>query len=138
MKLTSNSTARRRTASALLRSRGGPQIPSPVRRIAPKPRRWIESSRPRQTFPARLAETSFLFTITSMNLVVSHFALFPELLLISTQTGIGAFCSREHRERQDLVCRRVSLIKGRPVCIPMFPLALLRLAFVHVGHGRAA
>src|SRR5882762_2944307 len=65
MKFTSSSTARRRTAMAPLRSFGGPQMPSPVRRIAPKPRRCTESSLPNETSPANLAETSFLFTLTS-------------------------------------------------------------------------
>src|ERR1700686_1933259 len=63
MKLTSSSTARRRTANALLRSFGGPQLPSPVSRIAPKPRRCTEISPPSDTFPAPLAESSFLFMI---------------------------------------------------------------------------
>src|SRR6266853_1815793 len=72
MKLTSSSTARRRTASAPFRSFGGPQMPSPVRRIAPKPRRWTEISPPSEIFPARLAEISFLFILTS-NTVNSNF-----------------------------------------------------------------
>src|SRR6266446_714871 len=63
MKLTSSSAARRRTAKAALRSFGGPQIPSPVRRIAPKPRRCTEISPPSETSPAKLAESSFLFMI---------------------------------------------------------------------------
>src|SRR5882762_10933367 len=65
MKLIASSAARRRTAKAALRSFGGPQMPSPVRRIAPKPRRCTESSLPNETSPANLAETSFLFTKTS-------------------------------------------------------------------------
>src|ERR1700675_139407 len=65
MKLTSSSTARRRTANAPFRSFGGPQMPSPVRRIAPKPRRWTEISPPSEIFPAKLAEISFLFIMTS-------------------------------------------------------------------------
>src|SRR5437667_74623 len=40
-------------------------MPSPVRRIAPKPRRWTEISPPSEIFPARLAEISFLFIFTS-------------------------------------------------------------------------
>src|ERR1700688_2743399 len=63
MKLTPSSTALRRTANALLRSFGGPQMPSPVRRIAPKPRRCTEISPPSDTFPATLAESSFVFMI---------------------------------------------------------------------------
>src|SRR6266478_3328819 len=63
MKLTSSSAARRRTAKAALRSFGGPQMPSPVRRIAPKPRRCTEISPPSETSPAKLAESSFLFMI---------------------------------------------------------------------------
>src|ERR1700733_2180858 len=38
-------------------------MPSPVRRIAPKPRRCTESSPPSDSFPAKLAESSFLFMI---------------------------------------------------------------------------
>src|SRR6266446_7406591 len=67
-----SSTARRRTASAPFRSFGGPQMPSPVRRIAPKPRRWTEISPPSEIFPARLAESSFLFILTS-NTINSDF-----------------------------------------------------------------
>src|SRR5205807_7792707 len=63
MKLTSSSTARRRTANAPLRSFGGPQMPSPVRRMAPKPRRCTEISPPSKTSSATLAESSFLFMI---------------------------------------------------------------------------
>src|SRR6478609_7927741 len=44
MWLTPRSTARRRTARALSTSAGGPVIPGPVRRIAPKPRRLTSSS----------------------------------------------------------------------------------------------
>src|SRR6266849_700389 len=65
MKLISSSTARRRTAKAALRSFGGPHMPSPVRRIAPKPRRCTEISPPNETFPAAFAESSFLFIMTS-------------------------------------------------------------------------
>src|SRR6266849_462175 len=71
MKLTSSSTARRRTAKAPLRSFGGPQMPSPVSRIAPKPRRCTEISPPSETSPAILAEISFLFTIHLQNLPFS-------------------------------------------------------------------
>src|ERR1700687_2314885 len=67
MKLISSSTARRRTPNAPLRSFGGPQMPSPVRRIAPKPRRCTEISPPSETSPARLAESSFLFMIDLQN-----------------------------------------------------------------------
>src|SRR5579872_4046175 len=63
MKWTPSSTARRRTASARLRSRGGPQMPSPVRRIAPKPRRCTESSPPSETVPAAAAEN--VLSVTS-------------------------------------------------------------------------
>src|ERR1700675_4171734 len=67
MKLISSSTARRRTANAALRSLGGPQMPSPVRRMAPKPRRCTEISPPSETSPATLAESSFLFMIRPPN-----------------------------------------------------------------------
>src|SRR5437879_6184669 len=67
MKLISSSAARRRTAKAALRFLGGPQMPSPVRRIAPKPRRCTEISPPSETSPAKLAESSFLFMIVLQN-----------------------------------------------------------------------
>src|ERR1700682_448075 len=63
MKLISRSRVRRRAANAPLRSFGGPQMPSPVRRIAPKPRRCTESLPPSKTSPAALAERFFLLTI---------------------------------------------------------------------------
>src|SRR6266699_5900802 len=46
MKLTPSSTARRKTFFAFSRSGGQPQIPSPVKRIAPNPRRLIKRSPP--------------------------------------------------------------------------------------------
>src|SRR5438128_12143634 len=46
MKLTPSSTARRKTCFAFSRSGGQPQIPSPVRRIAPKPSRLTNRSPP--------------------------------------------------------------------------------------------
>src|SRR5579859_8089280 len=64
MKLTSSSTARRSTASALFRSFGGPHTPSPVRRIAPKPRRFTDSSPPRDTCPANFAEISLVILVS--------------------------------------------------------------------------
>src|SRR6266436_1925822 len=56
IKSTPSSTARRRTLSALSRSGGQPQMPSPVIRIAPKPSRLSGRSPPNfQTeFAARL------------------------------------------------------------------------------------
>src|ERR1700694_4035603 len=56
IKFTPSSTARRRTLSALSRSGGQPQTPSPVMRIAPKPSRLTGRSPPNfQTeFVARL------------------------------------------------------------------------------------
>src|SRR6266850_5155601 len=65
MKLTPSSVARRRTASAEAGSLGGPQIPSPVIRMAPKPRRRTVSSPPNETVPLEaasgLAILSFIF-----------------------------------------------------------------------------
>src|SRR6266508_350201 len=46
MKLTASSTARRRTFFAFSRSGGQPQIPSPVKRIAPNPSRLTRRSPP--------------------------------------------------------------------------------------------
>src|SRR6266566_2434970 len=90
MNLTSNSTARRRTANAAFRSFGGPQIPSPVRRIAPKPRRCTEISPPSETSPAKLAESSFLFMIV----------LLPQLLLFLREARpLGKSSSVENCEQ---------------------------------------
>ena len=55
MKLTPNSTLRRRTRRAESGSLGGPQIPSPVRRMAPKPRRRTVNSPPSEKVPLRPA-----------------------------------------------------------------------------------
>src|SRR5947208_15356905 len=55
MKLTPSSTARRRTAIAAAGSLGGPQIPSPVIRMAPKPRRCTVSSPPSEIVPLEAA-----------------------------------------------------------------------------------
>src|ERR1700730_3084358 len=70
IKLTPSSTARRRTAIAAARSLGGPQIPSPVSRIAPKPRRLTVSSPPSVIVPPLAAERlvaslvfSFIFVL---------------------------------------------------------------------------
>src|SRR5437762_5686989 len=46
MKFTPSSTARRKTFFAFSRSGGQPQIPSPVKRIAPKPSRLTNRSPP--------------------------------------------------------------------------------------------
>src|SRR5712672_2396640 len=63
MKLTPKSTARRRTAIAAARSLGGPQIPSPVRRMAPKPRRLTVSSPPREIVPLLAADWLVVFSL---------------------------------------------------------------------------
>src|ERR1700674_4684522 len=63
MKLTPNSTARRRTAIAVARSFGGPQTPSPVRRMAPKPRRLTVSSPPRAIVPLPAADRLLVFSL---------------------------------------------------------------------------
>src|SRR4029453_7012520 len=52
MKLTPSSIARRNTAFASSRSAGGPQMPSPVIRMAPKPRRLTVRSPPTSIVPA--------------------------------------------------------------------------------------
>src|SRR5262245_3122408 len=52
MKVTPRSTARRSTAVASSRSAGGPQIPGPVTRIAPKPSRLTVRSPPTSIVPA--------------------------------------------------------------------------------------
>src|SRR5580765_1166077 len=78
MKLMPSSTARRSTAMAPLRSFGGPQMPSPVRRIAPKPRRCTEISPPNEIFPTALAETFSLFINDLQNSYFSSSSLLTE------------------------------------------------------------
>src|ERR1700722_12197106 len=55
MKLVPSCTARRRTANASFASRGSPQMPSPVMRIAPKPMRLTCKSPPINSVPAAAA-----------------------------------------------------------------------------------
>jgi len=57
IKFTPNSTACRSTASAAARSFGGPQIPSPVIRIAPYPNRFTVNCPPREIVPAAFADS---------------------------------------------------------------------------------
>src|SRR5258705_6703464 len=52
MKLTPSSTVRRSTALASSRLAGSPQIPSPVTRMAPNPRRLTVRSPPTAVVPA--------------------------------------------------------------------------------------
>src|SRR5882762_10119731 len=80
MKLIPSSTARRRTASADLRSFGGFQMLSLVRRIALKPRRCTEISSLSKISPAAFAESFFLFIISFQNFL---FDLVPCCLLVS-------------------------------------------------------
>src|SRR6266446_165829 len=54
MKLTPSSRARRKTFFAFSRSGGQPQIPSPVRRIAPKPSRLTNRSPPNKNVSSLL------------------------------------------------------------------------------------
>src|SRR5260221_8136568 len=63
MKLIPKPMARRRTAIAALRSLGGPQIPSPVRRMAPKPRRLTVSSPPKSIVPQSAADRLVAFSL---------------------------------------------------------------------------
>src|SRR6266478_6003674 len=65
MKLTPNSMARRRTAIAVAGSLGGPQTPSPVRRMAPKPRRLTVSSLPREIVPLPAADPFIVCSLIS-------------------------------------------------------------------------
>src|SRR5882762_6548882 len=55
MKLTPSSTARCTTRTAVGTSDGGPQMPGPVMRIAPKPSRFTLRSPPSVIWPAALA-----------------------------------------------------------------------------------
>src|SRR5947209_7174870 len=58
MKVTPSSTARRSTAIATARSGGAPQMPVPVTRMAPNPRRLTVRSPPTSMVPATAALVS--------------------------------------------------------------------------------
>src|SRR5713226_7870321 len=123
MKLTSSSTARRRTANAALRSFGGPQMPSPVRRMAPKPRRCTEISPPSETSPAIVAESSFLFMIDLQN---CPFDFFPPVRI---SLPIYNRCFSSQATVGWRMCRRTggSFYKAR-TCLLQRPLQFLREA----------
>src|ERR1700733_2119602 len=96
MKLTPSSTARRRTFCALSRSLGSPQIPSPVMRIAPKPRRLMVRSPPTAKVPLAVAFTAVVVVIllsdAGRGVKVHGFALFEDFYLIFNVEP-GRFCS---------------------------------------------
>src|ERR1022692_1905627 len=94
MKLTPNSTARRRTAIAAARSFGGPQIPSPVRRIAPKPRRLTVSSLPSSIVPAVAADRLVAFLVLSFTVHSPSMHLFR-----GAPTGIARLYTWGDRRR---------------------------------------
>src|ERR1700687_5587386 len=112
MKFTPNSMARRRTAIAVAGSLGGPQIPSPVRRIAPKPRRLTVSSPPSVIVPAFAADGVVVFMVVSfifslqMVLVLDggHSKQQRDVIpsLRRAPTDIARFCLYTRRD-----CRRV-------------------------------
>src|ERR1700685_602846 len=60
MKLMPSPGSLRSTRSASSRSFGGPQIPGPVMRMAPNPRRLISISPPMRKVPGRGASRSFI------------------------------------------------------------------------------
>ena len=47
---------------------GGPQMPGPVMRMAPKPRRWTGALPPNETVPAKLAVILFAVIVASKKL----------------------------------------------------------------------
>jgi hypothetical protein len=81
MKLTPSSTARRNTAFASSRSAGWPQIPSPVIRMAPKPRRLTVRSPPTSIVPAIAACTDFTSDIDQTSFDCPHPSLSPRRAL---------------------------------------------------------
>src|ERR1017187_1216154 len=94
MKLTPNSTAPRRKAIAAARSFGGPQIPSPVRRIAPKPRRLTVSSLPSSIVPAVAADRLVAFLVLSFTVHSPSMHLFR-----GAPTGIARLYTWGDRRR---------------------------------------
>src|SRR5262249_23540857 len=119
MKLTPSSTARRRTAIASVRFLGGPQMPSPVRRIAPNPRRYAETSPPSKTLPAKLADISFAFIIP------------PEFKFSFTSDAMGRrLCGARVRSLQRLFLSSESA----NVCREVVSLTLVQRSFER-GHS---
>src|ERR1017187_5086975 len=66
MRLTPSSTARRSVARAAGLSAGGPQMPAPVMRMAPKPRRLTVRPPPMAKVPAAAAVIAFVVVIESL------------------------------------------------------------------------
>src|ERR1700754_2814439 len=94
MKLTPSSTARRRTALASSRLGGSPQMPSPVIRMAPNPRRLTVRSPPMSIVPAAAATCSLNVQLPQICLLLQQFrdyALHPlaHLVISSTQHADG-------------------------------------------------
>ncbi|CAO5170296.1 exported hypothetical protein [Frankia sp. AiPs1] len=69
MKVTPRSTARRRTARACSGSAGGPQIPGPVIRIAPNPRRVTGRSPPSRNVPLPAASVPLVVVVVDINVL---------------------------------------------------------------------
>src|SRR4029453_7519443 len=128
MKLTPSSVARRRTASAEAGSLGGPQIPSPETRRAPKPRRGTVSSPPNETVPLELARGlaifSFIFVLQSIRLTRCERAtIVPtgegwDVVYnkrrrnnFSVQNHQKFYCSRLGDEDLVSICRKASIFR---------------------------
>src|ERR1035438_590264 len=94
MKLTPKSTARRRMAIAVARAFGGPQIPSPVRRMAPKPKRLTGSSPPSSAALAGAADRLVAFLVLSFPVHSPSMHLFR-----GAPTGSARFDSWGDRRR---------------------------------------
>src|SRR5438309_5564765 len=84
MKFTPRSTARRRTRTASSGSRGGPQTPGPVMRIAPKPSRTTGRSPPILNVPLSLAGRSVSFPTEG---VYPEWPVGPSVTLVCPDPG---------------------------------------------------
>src|SRR6202795_83746 len=93
-----SSTARRRTAIAVAGSFGGPQIPSPVRRMAPKPRRLTVSSPPSKIVPLLAADR--LGVVFSFIFNLQNAFLFEMPRPMRSVLFFGGSCVRQIRGRE--------------------------------------
>src|SRR5579862_3889214 len=97
MKLTPTSTARRRTRRTSSGSRGWPQIPFPVIRMAPKPSLWIGRSPPMAQEPLTAALIVAEVVIQVSRLTnppkVSGMSLCYDILLRDLQGHGALYCN---------------------------------------------
>src|SRR5687768_4171811 len=101
MKSTPSSGSRFSTAIALSWSRGGPQIPSPVTRMAPKPRRVTSRSPPILNVPDAVAVVVMATTYPSRRDLLDGDGLREVARLVDVQPAGARDRVGDHLQRDD-------------------------------------